>query len=103
MRIDDFVIFLRLIIAMIIKIPCSVIACMNAILSSAEQLLSNGHAELIHHLYNARILLDEYLRESLHNEYIITTSNIYSVYGAYKMLLMAPCHHKAKLKSYGER
>ena len=103
MRIDDLVIFLRLIIAMIINIPCFVAACMNAILYDAEQLLSNGHAELIHHLYNARILLDEYLRESLHNEYTITTSNISSVYGVYKMLLMAPCHHKANLKSYMER
>ena len=40
---------------------------MNVILYSAEQLLSNGHAELIQHLYNAQMLLDEYLRESMHN------------------------------------
>ena len=45
---------------------------MNVLLYSAEQLLSNDHAELIHHLYNARILLDEYLRESMHNEYSIS-------------------------------
>ena len=44
---------------------------MNVILYSAEQLLSHGHAELIHHLYNARILLDEYLRKSMHNGHTI--------------------------------
>ena len=55
-----------------INILCSVVACLNVILYDAEQLLSQGHAELIHHLYNAQMLLDEYLRESLHNEYSIS-------------------------------
>ena len=44
---------------------------MNIILYDAEQLLSNGHAELIQHLYSARILLDEYLRESMHHGHTI--------------------------------
>ena len=45
---------------------------MNSILYTAEQLLSHGHAELIHHLYNAQLLLNEYLRESQHNEHNIS-------------------------------
>ena len=62
---------LRLITEFIIDILCSVVACVNAFLHGAEQSLSHGHAELIHHLYSARILLHEYLRESHHNEYTI--------------------------------
>ena len=51
---------------------------MNVILYSAEQLLSNGHAELIQHLYNARILLDKYLRKSIDNEYTIFIDKIFN-------------------------
>ena len=57
---------------------------MNSILYSAEQLLSHGHAELIHHLYNAQLLLNEYLRESQHNEHSSSsTQNVNYIYFIY--------------------
>ena len=63
---------LCLLIEFIYKIPYSVVACMHAILYSAEQFLSHGHADLIHHLSNARTLLNGYLSASLHKNYSLS-------------------------------
>ena len=68
---------LCLLIEFINTIPYSVVACMHAILYSAEQFLSHGHADLIHHLSNARTLLDGYLSASQLKVYSLSYTQKY--------------------------